>query len=96
MADQEAIARRIAHYAQLRLLGRDELATYVTHRCALAGLQRHPFEDAALDALYELSRGNLRASIAEVNRSDEIGGLARAVERLTVSVKLAMERLSKA
>ena len=43
-----------------------------------------------------ISRGNLRASIAEVNRSDEIGGLARAVERLTASVKLAMERLSKA
>ena len=43
-----------------------------------------------------ISRGNLRAGIAEVHRSDEIGGLARAIEWLSASVKLAMERLSKA
>jgi methyl-accepting chemotaxis protein len=40
-----------------------------------------------------ISRGNLGASIAEAQRSDEIGSLARAIERLRVSVKLAVERL---
>jgi methyl-accepting chemotaxis protein len=40
-----------------------------------------------------ISRGNLGAGIAEVARSDEIGSLARAIERLRASVKLAMERL---
>jgi methyl-accepting chemotaxis protein len=40
-----------------------------------------------------ISRGNLAANIAEVKRSDEIGSLARAIERLRASVKLAVERL---
>jgi len=42
-----------------------------------------------------ISRGALGASIGEVRRSDEIGGLARAIERLSASVKLAMDRLAK-
>jgi methyl-accepting chemotaxis protein len=40
-----------------------------------------------------ISRGHLDAAIAETNRSDEIGSLARAIERLRASVKLAVERL---
>jgi methyl-accepting chemotaxis protein len=40
-----------------------------------------------------ISRGNLGATIAETKRSDEIGSLARAIERLRASVKLAVERL---
>ena len=60
--DQEAMARRIVHYAQLRLLSRDELAQYVAHRCAVAGATRVPFDDRTLDALFEIGRGNLRAT----------------------------------
>ncbi len=41
-----------------------------------------------------ISRGNLGAAIAETRRSDEIGSLARAIERLRASVKLAVDRLS--
>jgi methyl-accepting chemotaxis protein len=40
-----------------------------------------------------ISRGNLAATIAETRRSDEIGSLARAIERLRASVKLAVDRL---
>jgi len=40
-----------------------------------------------------ISRGNLAASITETRRSDEIGSLARAIERLRASVKLAVDRL---
>ncbi len=42
-----------------------------------------------------ISRGALGASIGEARRTDEIGGLARAIERLSTSVKLAMDRLAK-
>jgi len=40
-----------------------------------------------------ISRGNLAAAITETRRSDEIGSLARAIERLRASVKLAVDRL---
>lgn len=60
--DQEAMARRIIHYAQLRLLSRQETETYVAHRCALAGAAQTPFDQRALDALFEMGRGNFRAT----------------------------------
>ena len=61
-ADQEAVARRIYHYATLRLLSRDELLQYVKHRCTLAGATTVPFDERALDAVFEIGRGNLRAT----------------------------------
>lgn len=60
--EQEAMARRIVHYAQLRVLSREELAQYVAHRCAVAGATRVPFDDRTLDAIFEIGRGNLRAT----------------------------------
>ena len=60
--EQEAMARRIIHYAQLRLLSRDELTHYVAHRCAVAGAARVPFDERSLDAIFEIGRGNLRAT----------------------------------
>jgi type II secretory pathway predicted ATPase ExeA len=59
--DQEAIARRLAYYATLRTLSDQETRAYVEHRCSIAGAARSPFDAAAVDALYEMSRGNLRA-----------------------------------
>ena len=56
------MARRIIHYAQLRLLSRDEIAQYVAHRCAVADAARAPFDDGSLDAIFEIGRGNLRAT----------------------------------
>jgi hypothetical protein len=58
----EAMARRIIHYAELRLRSRDELTPYVAHSCAVAGAARAPFDDRALDAIFEIGRGNLRAT----------------------------------
>jgi methyl-accepting chemotaxis protein len=43
----------------------------------------------------EISRGNLGAEIKECGRSDEIGALARAIERMGVSLQMAFERLRK-
>ena len=59
--DQLAIAQRLAHYATLRLLSRDETRAYVEHRCAVAGARSCPFDDDACQALFEITHGNLRA-----------------------------------
>lgn len=56
------VARRLAHYATLRPLSRAETRSYVEHRCAIAGASSVPFDDKALEAIYEIGRGNLRAT----------------------------------
>lgn len=43
----------------------------------------------------EISRGNLEANIKETHRNDEIGALARAIERMGVSLQMAFARLRK-
>jgi type II secretory pathway predicted ATPase ExeA len=58
----EDVARRLAHYATLRTLSREEVGRYVEHRCTVAGATSVPFDQAALDALFEIGRGNLRAT----------------------------------
>lgn len=58
----EAVTRRLAHLATLRVLSRDEAQAYVAHRCTIAGATTVPFDTGALDALYEIARGNLRAT----------------------------------
>jgi type II secretory pathway predicted ATPase ExeA len=59
--EQAAMAQRLAHYATLRLLSRDETRAYIVHRCTLAGASSDPFDADAHETLFELSRGNLRA-----------------------------------
>jgi general secretion pathway protein A len=60
-AECEAIAQRLAHFATLRLLSREEARAYVEHRCTLAGAKSDPFDESAHEAIFEMSRGNLRA-----------------------------------
>jgi len=74
--DQCAIRHRLAHMDSLRLLSRDELAQYVRHRCAIAGAQNVPFDSGAIDALFELSRGNLRATDRLALKSIQAAGKA--------------------
>jgi len=57
----EAVAQRLAHRATLRLLSRDETRAYIEHRCRLAGAQQIPIDGDAVEAIFEMSRGNLRA-----------------------------------
>lgn len=47
------------------------------------------------DIADEISRGNLGAEIKEKSRSDEIGALARAIDRMGVSLQMAFDRLRK-
>lgn len=74
----EAIAKRLAHYAYLRLLSRDETLRYVAHRCAIAGAATVPFDARALDAVYEISSGNLRAIDSLALKSLELAHDANA------------------
>ncbi|WP_028103847.1 HAMP domain-containing protein [Pseudoduganella violaceinigra] len=43
----------------------------------------------------KLSKGQLDVTMSQTKRSDEIGSLARAIERLGVSIQMAMDRLRK-
>jgi len=61
-SELEGVARRLAHYATLRPLSREETAAYVAHRCTVAGATTNPFDQGAGDAIYEIGRGNLRAT----------------------------------
>jgi type II secretory pathway predicted ATPase ExeA len=58
----EGVARRIAHYAALRPLSRDETNAYIHHRSVVAGAVTTPFDADAVDAIYEIGRGNPRAT----------------------------------
>jgi general secretion pathway protein A len=60
--DLEDVARRLAHCATLRPLSREEIAAYVAHRATVAGARTAPFDQGALESLYEVGRGNLRAT----------------------------------
>jgi methyl-accepting chemotaxis protein len=42
-----------------------------------------------------ISRGEISGKIVETERGDEIGALARAIERMSVSIQMAMGRLRK-
>lgn len=55
----------------------------------------HPINELTVTA-EKLSGGEFQVEIPETGRGDEIGALARAIERLGVSTQLAMNRLRKA
>lgn len=57
----EDVRQRLAHCGELRLLSRDESLAYIDHRIKIAGCRTVPFDAGALEALYEMSRGNMRA-----------------------------------
>ena len=57
----EDIRRRLVHCGELRLLSRDESVAYMKHRVLTAGLSKFPFDASATEAIYEMSRGNMRA-----------------------------------
>lgn len=56
------VAKRLAHFATLRPLSRGEVQAYIEHRCAIAGSASVPFDENSVDAIFEIGRGNLRAT----------------------------------
>ncbi len=59
--EMQSVTKRINHCSTLRLLSRDETTRYLEHRCAVAGASDFPFDNGAVESVFELSRGNLRA-----------------------------------
>lgn len=77
-ADMEAVARRIAYYATLRNLSREETRDYIDHRLDIAGASEPLLDQGAYDAVYAVAGGNPRAtnrvvlaSLEEAMRRDE-------------------------
>jgi len=68
----EDVARRINHYSEIRLLSRPETKKYLQHRCTVAGAKKFPFDDGAVEAVYEVTRGNLRAIDAVALKAMEV------------------------
>lgn len=75
-------AHRMAHMATLRTLSEKETTAYIRHRCLIVGSSNCPFDTDALTALFEIGRGNLRASdylalksleVAHDNDCDTVG-----------------------
>ena len=57
----EDIRQRISHCGELRLLSRDECVSYIKHRLHIVGATTVPFDSESMEAIYEMSRGNMRA-----------------------------------
>ena len=55
------IKQRIIHFGQLRLLSREETYDYLKHRLHLVGCSTFPIDENALEIIYEMTRGNMRA-----------------------------------
>ena len=60
--DLEDIARRLSHITTLRPLTPVETGRYLEHRLNIAGASATPFATDAVEAIFEIGRGNLRAT----------------------------------
>jgi len=89
----EAVAQRMAHAATLRLLSRDETRAYMEHRCRVAGAQISPFDADAFEAIFEMSRGNLRAIDRLALKSLEAAAVGKAETVSSNAVLAARQRL---
>jgi general secretion pathway protein A len=72
----EAVSRRMAHCATLRLLSRTETRSYMEHRMRIAGARTFPFDEQSTDAVFEMCRGNLRATDQLCRKSLEVAALS--------------------
>lgn len=75
--DLEDIRQRLVHCGELGLLTRDETRAYIEHRSKVAGVPHIPFDPQAIDALYEITRGNMRCidklALATLKQADQAG-----------------------
>ncbi|MBK8975070.1 MAG: AAA family ATPase [Planctomycetes bacterium] len=68
----EDVTRRLSHCATLRGLSREETDRYIEHRCTIAGAVEGAFDAGGIDALFEIGRGNLRATDELARKTLEI------------------------
>lgn len=83
---------RLEHGASLLIL---ITAVLVGILAVLLGMRMTRPINRLIAVTEQLSKGVFPESIPETSRGDEIGALARAIERLGVSIQMAMNRLRK-
>jgi general secretion pathway protein A len=75
--DLEDVRQRLVHCGELTPLSREETRGYIEHRLTIAGGKANIFEDQAMEAIYEMSKGNMRAvdklATASLERADAAG-----------------------
>lgn len=76
------LAQRLSWFGVLRPMSRDEVQAYVRHRCAIAGASSSVFDDRAMEAIFEMGKGNPRATDELSRRSLEVAHAANA-DRVT-------------
>ena len=91
--EQAAMAQRLAHFATLRLLSREETRSYIVHRCTVAGAHTDPFDSDAHEAIFEMSHGNLRAIDRLALKSVELAARAGSSAVSTAEVIAARNML---
>jgi type II secretory pathway predicted ATPase ExeA len=89
----EAVSRRLAHCSTLRLLSRTETRSYMEHRLRLVGARTFIFDDQSTDAVFEMCRGNLRATDQLCRKSLEVAALAGVLVVDSTIVVTARQRL---
>ncbi|MGQ0671162.1 MAG: ExeA family protein, partial [Actinomycetota bacterium] len=89
----EAVSQRLAHFATLRLLSRSETKSYLEHRLRVAGARTVPFDEQSVEALYEMTRGNLRALDRLAGKALEVAALAGHPVVDTTTITAARARL---
>jgi type II secretory pathway predicted ATPase ExeA len=92
--DLEALSQRLAHFTTLRLLSRTESRAYLEHRLNIAGSRSFLFDEHSVEALYEMTRGNLRALDRLALKSLECAALAGHPTVDSATVVAARAKLS--
>lgn len=57
----EDVRQRMSSCSEVRLFSREESLAYITHRVKIAGASKSPFAAGASDAIFEITKGNMRA-----------------------------------
>lgn len=57
----EDVAQRISHVVTISPLSEEESMKYITHRCSIVGVPQPPFDNYALQAIWQKTNGNMRA-----------------------------------
>jgi type II secretory pathway predicted ATPase ExeA len=88
-ATLEDIRQRLAYCGTLRALSNEETCTYIAKRCAIAGASVNPFAEEAQAAIFEISRGTMRAIDKMSAASLRIAAESKSVQVSAADVAIA-------
>lgn len=91
--DEALLSMRTNQQQAFLFIGLTVLAIFLVAFTCAAGLTR-PINNLT-QITERMSKGELGATIEETQRGDEIGALARAIERMGISLEMAFKRMRK-